>query len=708
MAGNFVIGVDIGGTFTDCVVVDGRGAISIGKAPSTPPDFDRGFVNAVREAAERMGVEFDLLLSGAQGIYHGCTVGTNALVESQTAKTGLITTSGHEDAIFMMKAGSRLNGMDPAYVAHIAHHTKPEPLVPRSLVEGIDERVAFDGATVVNLNEGRCREAIERLLAAGIESFAVSLLWSVIEPAHELRVAELIREVAPDAFISLSHQVVARVGEYERTVATVINGLIGPVTSAYLRDLEAELTRLGYGGRLFIMSCSGGVIDASQARALPLLTIGSGPVAGLIGAGRLSEAASTDAADEGAGLDVLTGDMGGTTFDVGVIRRGSPITRRTTRHDQYEYYVPTLDVRSIGAGGGSIVHYDSQVGSLRVGPRSAGARPGPAAYLQGGTEATVTDADLILGYLNPEYFLGGNLQLGTSASREALERAGRPLGLGAEETAAAAARIVDAQMSDAIRLASVQQGYDPRDQVMYAYGGAGAVHCPAVARELGITKLVIPLGDLAAGWSAFGAGSADAYVVQEKPLSLSAPLDPDALNQAWAELQGRVEAALTAQGLDPGAVAWERSVDMRYQLQVNEVIVEAPLGDYDESTAASLIPAFEREYERLFGEGSGYAAAGFALSAARVGARARVSDFELARRDRGGAAPDPEPTGERDVIWYEHGGEPRPTPIYSGERMATGGSVVGPAIVEFADTTLVLREGQVARSDPFGSVVIDA
>jgi N-methylhydantoinase A len=705
----YLIGVDIGGTFTDSIVIEDAGTVTIGKALSTPPDFQTGFVDSLRETARRLGITLEALLDLADGIYHGCTVGTNALVESRTATVGLLTTRGHRDVMFAMNAGGRLTGMPPEYVAHVASQTKPDPLVRKSLVEEVDERIAFDANVLVALNEELCRESIERLIAAGVEAFAVSLLWSIVNPVHELRIRELIHEQAPDAFVSLSSEVIPRNGEYERTVATVVNSLIGPAMNNYLRELKRDLGALGYHETVHVMSCSGGLIDSGYARQMPLLTIGSGPVAGLIGAGTLTRAEVGTRRNGHKPGDVITTDMGGTTFDVGVIRDGQPLARPTTRYGQYEYFVPTLDVRSVGAGGGSIVRYDQDTSTLRVGPQSAGARPGPAAYLRGGTSATVTDADLALGYLNAEYFLGGEITLGVDAARQALQKAGEPLGFGVEETAAAAARIVDNQMADAIRLASVQQGYDPRDYTMYAYGGAGPVHATALARELGIRRVVIPLSDLASGWSAFGIASSDAVVVEELANAMTYPFDAAVMNELWEALEAKIRRAMSRQGIQGDQLHWEREVDIRYTQQINQVAVVAPGGSYDEHVAATLVESFEREYERLFGQDSGYADAGFALTAMRVRARAPVSDFALTPQagPNGSFARGIEPKGERDVIWYERGLEPESSPIYDGDEFRAGSKIDGPAIVEYIDTTLVLRRGDRASVDNFGSVVID-
>jgi N-methylhydantoinase A len=701
---SYLIGVDIGGTFTDCIAIDDAGKITIGKAPSTPPDFQTGFIDAVRETARSLDLSLEDLLAQTRGLYHGCTVGTNALVERRTAEVALLTTSGHADVIFTMQAGGRLNGMPPEYIAHVAAQTKDTPLVGKDRVVEVHERITFDGEVLVELDEDGCRAAIRSQLDAGVKTFAVSLLWSIVNPAHERRVKELIEELDPDTFISTSFEVSPRSGEYERTVATVVNALIGPVMQAYLRDLELDLRKVGFEEGIQVMSCSGGLISAEYARRMPVLTVGSGPVAGVIGADTLTTAASGAAA---AG-DLITADMGGTTFDVGVIRDGAPLRRPTTRYGQYEYFVPTLDVRSVGSGGGSIIRFDPDTATLRVGPQSAGARPGPVAYGRGGTEATVTDADLTLGYLNPDYFLGGSISLGAEAAREALARAGEPLGFDAQQTAAAAGRIVDSQMADAIRLASVQQGYDPRGYTLYAYGGAGPVHASAVARELAMKRIVVPLGDLAAGWSAYGIASSDAVVIEEMAKTLVYPFDPDEMNETWRQLEGQVRESMAHQGVDVNALELERVADIRYSQQINQVAVNAPSGDYDSGLIDELVGRFEEEYERLFGAGSGYAAAGFVLTSMRVRAQARLGDFELtAPAGEGSGATTGEPKGSREVIWYEDSLDPTPTPIYDGDSYAVGSTISGPAIVEFVDTTLVLRAGDVAQVDPLGSIVID-
>jgi N-methylhydantoinase A len=710
-----VLGIDIGGTFTDCIAVDSSGRVEIGKAFSTPPDFETGFIASIEAVAEHFDTDGTHLLANADGVYHGCTVGSNALVEGRTAQVGLLTTRGHRDSIFHMKAGRRLQNMSPTYVADVAQHEKPEPLVPKSLIREIDERVTADGSVLVQLSEGQVRQAVEELLDEGVEAFAVSLLWSIRNEAHENQIADIIREIAPDHFVSVASDVVHRSGEYERTVATVMNGLIGPEMDRYLAVLEDRCAEHGYQGNVHIMTCSGGLISTSEARVLPVLTIGSGPVAGLIGSNKVASETAGEARRNGGGngapsevrdVEVITADMGGTTFDVGVVHHGVPLSRRTSWHGQYEYWVPTLDVRSVGAGGGSIIRYDEAMETLRVGPESSGAIPGPVCVQRGGTEATITDANLIAGILDPEYFLGGRVELDVESARTALAKAGEPLGLSAEETAAAALRIVDNQLADAIRLASVQQGLDPRGFTLYAYGGAGPVHGAAVARHVGMTEIVVPLSHFAAGWSAFGIAGAAPLIVQEAAQRFQSPFDPSVLNEVFEALEADAVERMARQGFTRDVLELSRHADVRYNLQVNEIEVDAPDGAYDEATVAHLVDRFEGDYERLFGEGTGYADAGYAITGLRVRARAEAREQTTAAAVATEDSEASEPTGDREVIFYETGLAPERIAIYGAEALVPRAAISGPGIIELPATTIVVPHDGNARVDDWGNVNI--
>ena len=701
----YVVGVDIGGTFTDCVALrvpdDGSPpVVKIGKSSSTPPDFQTGFIASLRTAAEMHGVALDEMLANAQ-VYHGCTVGTNALVEHKTARVGLLATRGHTDTIFIMKAGNRLKFQPAIEIAHVAKQTKPAPLVPKSLCEGIDERIAFDGQVFAALNEDTARDAIRRIVDQGVEAIAISLLWSSVNDAHEKRLRELVREIAPDIFVSISSEVSPRVGEYERTIATIVNALIGPPMRLYLEALEVDLASHGYAQSLQIMSCTGGLIDADHARDVPVLTVGSGPVAGLIGAASLAKAAEV-----GGGRNVITADVGGTTLDIGTIYDGTPVRRPTASYGQYEYFVPTLDVRSVGAGGGSIIRAEGDV--LKVGPHSAGARPGPVCFNRGGQEPTVTDAAVVLGFFDPQYFFGGKIALDTAAAEAALARVGAPLGLDARQTAAAALRIIDSQMADSIWLTLTQQGHDPREFSLYGFGGGGGLHGAAIARELGARSVVVPMSNLAAGWSAFGISASEALVTEQTAMSLSSPFDPDEINRRWPVLEARVAEKLAKQGVPADAITFHRFGELRYQLQINQVAVPAESGIYDAAAVERLVATFEAEYERLYGKGSGFAGVGFGLTSLQVHGTAKLSDFRVGdlvqqRSDGSGAAA----KKPRDVIWYGRGGNAETTSVYDGARLGVGFTTPGPAIIEYPDTTVVVPHGCTAAIDPTGSVVID-
>lgn len=697
----YLIGVDIGGTFTDCVAINtqapgGTAMPLIAKALSTPPDFQTGFIAAMRAAAEMHGITLEAMLGDAH-IYHGCTVGTNALVENKVARVGLLATRGHTDTIYHMRAGARLKWMPSDYIAHVALQTKPAPLVPKHLCGSIDERITFDGAVLVELNEETARAAIQHLIDQNVDAIAISLVWSTANPAHEQRLRALVREMAPDLFVSISSEVSARVGEYERTIATIINALIGPPMRFYLDALAGDLSANGYRGALQIMSCTGGLIDAERAATLPVLTIGSGPVAGLIGAATLARQA-----EPGGTRNIVTADIGGTTLDIGTIFQAEPVRRTTASHGQFEYFVPTLDVRSVGSGGGSIIRAEGNV--LKVGPESAGSRPGPICFGRGGTRPTVTDASAVLGFLDPDYFFGGRLKLDRAAAEVALAELGAPFGMDGTQTAAAAMRIVNSQMADAIWLTLTQQGYDPRGFILYGFGGGGGVHAAAIARELGMSKAVIPLSDLAAGWSAFGITASDALIAESNAVSMVSPFDPSDINVHWRALELRVRDKLVAQGVATDAIQLSHHAELRYALQINQVPIKVVGGDYDDSAVDRMVDSFEREYERLYGKGAGYAAAGFQLTNLEVRGHAALTGVKMEAIGLGDHGDAVAIKGHRDVRWQSG---IVPTAVYDGARLAPGSRTAGPVILEFPDTTIVVDERSSVTIHASGSVVID-
>jgi N-methylhydantoinase A len=691
---SYYCGVDIGGTFTDCVLVDESGAITLAKAPSTPHDFSQGFLHAIEEAARRRGVEPQSLFGEIELLLHGTTVGTNVLVQMRGAKIGLITTRGHRDALVMMRSYGRSAGLPIEKLLHVSRHRKPDPIVPPQLIKEVSERVDWAGDVFLPLNEDEARAAIEELVAEDVEGIAISFLWGFVNPGHESRVKEMVRELAPDLFVSCAHELIAKPGEYERTAAAAINCYVGPSTSTYVQRLDGATRERGYDHPLLIMQAAGGVVPASEVADAPLFTIGSGPVGGVTGAKFL--------ADVLGHRNVIACDMGGTSFDVGLVHDGVPISSSETVINQYTFFMPRLLIESIGSGGGSIVWVDEQSGTLRVGPESAGADPGPACYGRGGTRPTITDANVILGRYNPEGFLGGRITLDRDAAEQAMAGVAEALGMEIVEAAAGAVRIVEYQMADLMRQMTVEQGLDPREFVVYAYGGAGAAHAAVFARELGCKQVVVPLGDLASTWSALGVMSSDVLHVYEHAELLASPFDVARIAEIYAELEERARAQLAEEGFAETDMELSRYADMRFSLQIHQVEVPVPAGDLTGETMGQQIETFIERYESIYGKGSAFTGAGVQIGVFRVVGRGRIRTPELPRLEPRDA---PAPAGTRDVYWEEGEGHIA-TDIWDGAAIGPGTEITGPAIVELSVTTIVVQPGQRGRVDDYGSFVI--
>lgn len=689
----YYCGVDIGGTFTDCVLTDENGAITLAKTSSTPPNFEQGFLDAVAEAARQRGIEPEEIFPQIELLLHGTTVGTNVLVQMRGAKTGLITTRGHRDALIMMRSYGRSAGLPIEKLLHVSRHRKPDPIVPPQLIKEVSERIDWAGDVFLPLNEDEARQAIEELVAEDVEGIAISFLWGFVNPAHERRVEEMVRELAPDVFVSCAHALIAKPGEYERTAAAAINCYIGPSTSSYVQRLDSAMRERGYEQPLLIMQAAGGVVPATEVAEAPLFTIGSGPVGGVIGAKFL--------ADVLGHRNVIACDMGGTSFDVGLLHNGMPITSSETVINQYTFFMPRLLIESIGAGGGSIIWVDEQSQTLRVGPESAGASPGPACYGRGGERPTVTDANVVLGRYNTDNFLGGRMMLDRAAAERALLSVAEPLGMDVHEAAAGALRIVEYQMADLMRQMTVEQGLDPRDFVVYAYGGAGAAHAAIFARELGCSEVVVPLGNLSSTWSALGVMSSDVLHVYERAELFSSPLPAVPINEIFNGLEHRAREQLRAEGFDDGSIELSRFADMRFTLQIHQVEVPVPAGELSEAQMLEQMDTFIERYEAIYGKGSAFTGAGVQVGVFRVIGRGRIRTPELPKRTTTGKIA---PSGRREVTWDD--GASRPTDIFDGEALGPGAEVEGPAIVELDVTTIVIHSGQRGRVDDYGSFVI--
>jgi len=690
---SYTIGTDIGGTFTDCVVIGDDGRIGVGKQPSTPANLTDGFFAALTDAASQLGLALGEVLGTTRTLVHATTVGTNAVAQRTGAKVGLLASKGHGEAIRIMRGGGRTKGLEVDQLLDIPGTYKPAELVPRRLVREVTERVDVKGEVLVALDEDDVANGVSELVAAGVEAIAISFLWSFLRPEHEQRAKQIATELAPGVFISCSHEVAPQLGEYYRTVATVMNGYLGPLMSGYVASIVDRARTDGYTQPVLFSECVGGLAHIGQVQRRPLLTLDSGPASGVVAAQYLAELSGYE--------NVITADMGGTTLDVCVLPQGEPQRRDTTIINQYEMYLPMVDVQSIGAGGGSIGWIDDAHGSLRVGPRSAGADPGPVCYGTGGSEPTVTDANVVLGILNPASFLRGQRSLNRAAAHAALAHLGERIGLSAERAAAGVCEIVEHAMAEEIRRLTVGRGHDPRDFALFAFGGAMGAHAAAIAAALEIREVIIPLGDMASVFSAVGTVSTDVTHVYETPVRLAEPLRLVHLRETIAELERQAIAQLTDEGLED-AIDLRCFASMKYAAQVYDLETEI-LADDD---ADALVARFEAAYAQQFGPDSGYRAAGIEIVRVRLYARGRLPRPEL----RGPSAEPQGPSagiGEarfRSVFWRDSN-EFVETRVYD-EGTVGGGDIriYGPAIVDLPDTTLVVRPGDLLTRDGFGSL----
>jgi N-methylhydantoinase A len=693
------LGVDIGGTFTDIVHLADDGSVVSTKTSSTPPRFEEGFIAGVEKAAGLRGITPEELLKGCELVLHGTTVATNALVQLRGAKVGLITTRGHADTLPVMRASGRAKGVPLDKMLHASRHDRPTAIVDRKRILEVDERLDSTGKVVVGLDEAGVEAAAERLVAEGVEAIAVCFLWSVVNDDHERRAAEIVRRVAPDAFVTTSSAASARTGEYERFAAATINAFLGPETHGYLDRLSNGLRERGLAGDLLVMQAAGGVADVARAAGQPVLTIGSGPAAGV-------SASAVLGALRGEG-NVLATDMGGTSFDVALLADGRPVRSQTTIEHQYEFHQARTDIRSIGSGGGSIIWCDPVSGALRVGPESAGAYPGPICYRRGGTKPTLTDANLLLGYLDPNAFLGGELVLDVDGAEAGLAAVGDQLGMSAVEVALAAREIVSSQMADLIRQMTVERGMDPEDFVIYAYGGAGGLHVDGYVRELGAGRAVVPHGTLSTTWSAYGCATSDVVHVHERSLQLSSPFDPKDLEAAFTELEQQASQQLTQGGIPAERQSLERIFEMKYPLQIHRVEVPVPGGAFSADDAREIEQRFAASYEALYGKGSAFEGAGSEIVGCRITGRGSLPQPE-ARGEAEGASAD---VTEREAIWPgADGPERRSTRIVPIEAIGTlpGGVVEGPAIVTGPTTTVVVPAGSSVRTDAHGNLELSS
>jgi len=692
----YIVGVDIGGTFTDCVAVDEAGTVVLGKALSTPKDFSAGAINAIRDAAQSAGLRSeDELLSSTKVFFHACTIADNTLITRSGAKTGLIATRGFGDTLLMMR-GKVTEGLTETEAAHVSALSKPEPFVPRAFTEEVTERIDYKGKVLVKLNEAEARKILKRLIDKGVDSIAIALLWSISNDTHERLLAGLVKEIDPAVFLSLSSQVAPFLGEYERTATTVFNAYVGPKISSYLQNLQKVLKTKGFKREPLIMQAYGGVLGMEASCRNAVGTIESGPAAGVVGTKFLGDLIGE--------ANVLATDMGGTTFKVSVIRKGTIEKDYKPVFMRYNILSPKIWVESIGAGGGSIAWIESETGLLKVGPQGAGANPGPVCYGSGGTEPTVSDADLALGYLNEDFFLGGRMKLDKEAACRAIEeKVARPLEMSPVEAASGIYRIANSHMSDLIRKATVERGYDPRSFTLFAFGGAAPMHAGRYAAELGIKQVVVPL--TASVHGATGLISSDVVYEYGKSEHLLVPAELQRIHTGFAGLRERAMADLRAAGFEKRDIQILMSVDIRYRYQVHELNVPFPAGtsEITEKDMEGLYARFDELYEKAYGAGSGYSEAGkeiltFRLIATGTLRKPQIKNYPLEKIDSVEAL-----KGKRDV-YFEEERDFIATRIYDFDRMKPGVELAGPAVIETPVTTILVNPRDRAVMDGFRNV----
>ncbi len=687
MAREFQIGIDVGGTFTDYVVCGPDGAMFSGKVFTTPREEATGILDAIAAMADHHGRGVREFLAAVDTVVLGTTVVTNTMLEYSGAAAGMITTKGFRDVI-ELRGGYKESHFD-------IHLPAPHPLVPRRHRLGVTERIDYTGAVAIALDEGEVREAVRKLKAQGVESIAVCLLFSFKNDAHERRIHAIIEEEYPGAFVSLSSQVLPQVRELDRFSTTMINAYVSPKARAYLRALAERLTASGFGGQLFIMLSNGGMMDVEFCSERGVELIQSGPSGGVMGAvfvGGLS-----------GYRDIIAVDMGGTSYDVCLITGGQPDIGVDSWVSRYRVATPMIDIHSIGAGGGSIAWIDDG-GALRVGPRSAGATPGPACYGRGGREPTVTDANLILGYLNPDFFVGGELRLDAAAARAAVrERIAEPLGLSVEAAASGIFRIVNSAMNNAIRYVSVARGRDPRDYALMAFGGAGPVHMGIQAKDLGIKTILVPKN--AGVFCALGALISNFKISKVRSFITRADrVDLEQLNDVFAGMEGEADRLLGDRGRLM-ETATQRAMDMRYVGQTHEVTVpiRSRTKRVTELNLAATIQDFHNLHEKLYSfKRPEQRVEILSLRSDLIGVREAVKfrSHPFESEDASHAL-----KGTRPVEFEGQGYID--TRVYDGPSVRAGNLISGPAIIEEPATTIVIYPGQEAMLDHYETYVIE-
>lgn len=691
------LGIDIGGTFTDATLMDETtGATRIAKVSSTPADPSIAFLRV----SERILNEANVAPQDVRYVVHGTTVATNAIIENKIARTGFVTTEGFRD---MLEIARQIR---PSL--YDLQFEKPKPLVPRYLSFGIPERLDAQGNVLTALDETTMRRVAETLRAEKVEAIAVCFLHAYLNPAHEKLAGEILTEIFPEAVVSLSSQVAPEIREYTRASTTIINVSLRPLVGRYLQNIEERLRAAGLHAELLVMQSNGGVFTFSAAIEKPVFIVESGPAAGVIAATYLGSALGQ--------RNILSFDMGGTTAKAGMVQDGSPrITKdyevgATARAGQgsgkgsgYPIRTPVIDLVEIGAGGGSIAWVDSG-GALRVGPHSAGADPGPACYGKGGTEPTISDANLVLGRINPKFFLGGEIELDVEKARQAIqEKCADKLGIDVVSAANGIVEIANAAMVNALRLVSVQRGYDPRDFVLIGFGGAGPLHANRLAAEMDIPTTLIPMSP--GIFSALGLLVTD--LKHEYATTMIQPvdaLDILTIQDAFQKMQAQGHAVLTREGVSESDIHFSRQVEMRYVGQSYELSLALPNHVLTPDDIAALLAQFHRAHERAYGFSAAHEPTEFVNL--RLTAIGKIAKPELHALKNLNPDTSPARQSSRPVYFAERDGF-IDCPTYDRYQLGAGAQIQGPAIVQEFDSTTVIHPDYLANVDKYGNLWVE-
>lgn len=697
----YIMAVDTGGTFTDIVVVDVQTGDALNtKSSTTPRDFSIGVMDAIEEVARLMNMQKDDLLQQTLMLKLGTTVGTNAIVTGRGAKVGFITTKGFEDTTIIGRCIQRIDGLSDEEVGRLTTATKPEPLVPRYRIRGVYERVNAGGEVVLPINIEDAKEQIRQMVEIEkVEAIGVSLLFSFANPVHEQKIEELISQMYPghDLYLSFSHKLAPLLKEYSRANTVILDCFIGKVMKSYLFNLNKRMRADGFEGNFLIMQCNGGTVGWERVPAIR--TLSSGPVGGVIGTHFMAGQLGHD--------NVISTDMGGTSFDVSLIREGKWRYEREPIISRWRASLPMVRCDSIGAGGGTIARVDPMTNRLMVGPDSAGAYPGPVCYDIGGTEPTVCDADLILGFLDPDYFLGGRMKLNKMKAEGAIrDKIAKPLGMDLIKAAAGIFTIINAQMADLIRVIAMGAGLSPEEFTLYAFGGTGPMHAAYFAGELGMKKVyVFPHS---AVFSAFGIAGADISQTSSFSLGYPMPMAPDILRARVNKAQDDLAEQMAEEGFQKSNLKFIHRFNMRFRRQVNHHTISLPAREYQtKKDVEALAESWLEDFAKIYGKGVVFSKSGIELVSMDIDGIGSAVKPKVKSYDEGTRDPSAALKGHRNVFFPGTGEGFLRSAVFDYAKLHPSNFIEGPAIVESSTSTTVIPPGKSAKVDSQLNIVIE-